>query len=90
MAQRHKSAIKRHTQSLKRASRNRAIRTRVRSAIRSLREMIDGNDAAKAAAELPVTMKTIDKAATKGVLHRNTASRYISRLRKQVASLQAS
>lgn len=87
MAQRHKSAIKRHRQNLKKASRNRSIRSRVRSAIRSLREIIEEKDPAKAATELPLTMKTIDKAATKGVLHRNTASRYISRLRKQVAAL---
>ncbi|HYD48726.1 MAG TPA: 30S ribosomal protein S20 [Terriglobales bacterium] len=87
MAQRHKSAIKRHRQNLKQAARNRSIRSRVRSAIRSLRETIEGSDGPKALAELPLTMKTIDKAATKGVLHRNTAARYVSRLRKQVAAL---
>ncbi len=90
MAQRHKSAIKRHRQNVKRATRNRAIRSRVRTVIRALRETIASSDAAKAAADLPLTMKTIDKAASKGVLHRNTASRYISRLRKQVAALQPS
>ncbi len=87
MAQRHKSAIKRHTQSLKRAERNRQVRTRVRHAVRELREVIASNEGAAAATLLPTVVKVIDKAATKGVLHRNSASRRISRLSSQVAAL---
>lgn len=88
MADRHPSAIKRHRQSLKRAERNRALRTRLRHAIRSLREIIAGADPEKAEQELRAVTKTIDKAATKGILHRNNASRRISRLSSQVAALR--
>lgn len=88
MAQRHKSALKRHRQNLKRAEHNRGIRSRMRTAIRDLREVIESNDAGKAVGLLPATTKEIAKAATKGVIHRNTASRYISRLAKQVTAIQ--
>lgn len=87
MPDRHPSAIKRHKQSLVRAERNRAIRTRLRHAIRSLRETIATQDAAKAQEELRSVTKTIDKAATKGILHRNSASRRIARLAQQVHAL---
>lgn len=89
MAQRHKSAIKRHTQSLKRAERNKQIRTRVRHVVRELREVIAKKDSGEAETMLPTVVKTIDKAATKGVLHRNSAARRISRLSGQVAALKS-
>lgn len=87
MAQRHKSAVKRHRQSLKKAARNRSVRTRMRHAIRALREAIASSQSESAGKLLPAVIKTIDKAATKGVIHRNNASRRISRLSKQVAAL---
>src|SRR5262245_58170920 len=90
LAQRHKSAVKRHRQSLKRAARNRVVRTQVRHAIRTLRESIGRGESANAQTLLPQVTKTIDRAASKGVLHRNTASRQISRLSSQVASLNQS
>ena len=89
MAQRHKSAIKRHRQNIKRASRNQVITTHVRHAVRELREIVAGKDAASAATKLRAVMKTLDKAVTKGVLHRNSASRRISRLSQQVAALKS-
>jgi len=79
--------VKRHAQSEKRADRNRQIRTRVRHAVRELREVIAKNESGPAATLLPTVVKVIDKAATKGVLHRNSASRRISRLSSQVAAL---
>ena len=90
MAQRHKSAIKRHRQSLIRATRNRVIRTQVRHAVRTLRETIGRGESANAQTLLPQVSKTIDRAVTKGVLHRNAASRHISRLSRQVALLTSS
>ncbi len=89
MAQRHKSAIKRHRQNLKRTVRNQAVRTRVRHAVREIRETIGRNDAAAAETELRTAMKTIDQAATKGVLHPNNAARRISRLSRRIAALKA-
>ena len=90
MAQRHKSAIKRHRQNVKRAARNQAERTQVRHAVRELREIIARKDTATAETELRSVVKTLNKAVTKGVLHRNNASRRISRLSRQVAGLKAS
>ena len=89
MAQRHKSAIKRHRQSVKLAERNRAIRTRVRHSMRTLREAIGNKDSTSAETELRSTIRTLDKAVTQGVLHRNNAARRISRLSRQVAELKA-
>jgi small subunit ribosomal protein S20 len=87
VADRHASTIKRHKQSLVRAERNRALRTRLRHAIRSLRETIAAADGAKAQEQLVSVTRTIDKAATKGIIHRNNASRRISRLASQVHAL---
>ena len=86
MAQRHPSAQKRHRQSLKKREHNRAMRTELRHEVRKVREVIAKGDGAAAATELRQAVKVISKAASKGVIHRNTASRYISRLSKQVAS----
>lgn len=87
MAERHKSAIKRHRQSIKKAARNKAVRTQVRHTIRELREVIGRAEAENAGKMLPSVIKTIDKAVTKGVIHRNSAARRISRLSRQVAKL---
>jgi small subunit ribosomal protein S20 len=87
LAQRHKSAIKRHRQNVKRTARNRTVRTRVRHSVRALRETIAGNDGAAAREQLTGVMQTIDKAVSKGVLHRNNAARRIARLSRQVAAL---
>jgi small subunit ribosomal protein S20 len=89
LAQRHQSAIKRHRQNIKRQARNQVVRTRVRHAVRELRETIARKDAASADTLLRATMKTVDKAVTKGVLHRNNASRRIARLSQQVAALKS-
>jgi len=89
LAQRHKSAIKRHRQNIKRQARNQVVRTRVRHAVRELREVIAKKETATAETMLRDTMRTLDKAVTKGVLHRNNAARRISRLSQQVAALKS-
>jgi len=86
LPQRHPSAQKRHRQSLKKRERNRAVRTEMRHEIRKVREIVAKGDGAAAASELKSAMKIISKAASKGVIHRNTASRYIARLSKQIAA----
>ncbi len=75
----HKSAEKRMRQNEKRKQINRGNRTRVRNSIKKLREAISG-EAKELGALLPATVSTIDKAVQKGVLHKNTAARYKSRL----------
>lgn len=88
MAQRHKSAIKRHRQSVKRQARNHTIRIRVRHTVRELREIIAKKDVSTAEAKLRSVTATVQKAVTKGVLHRNNADRRISRLSRQIAALR--
>jgi small subunit ribosomal protein S20 len=90
LAQRHKSAIKRHRQSIKHQARNLTTRTHVRHTVRDLREIIAKKDVATAEAKLRSVMATVQKAATKGVLHRNNAARRIARLSQQVAALRTS
>jgi len=75
----HKSAEKRMRQNEKRKQINRSNRTRVRSSIKKLRGALVG-DGGDVKTLLPQTVSTIDKAVQKGVLHKNTAARYKSRL----------
>jgi small subunit ribosomal protein S20 len=82
----HKSAEKRVRQNEKRRQNNRSNRTRLRSAIKKLRAEIDGGNPAEL---LPQTISTIDKAVQKGVLHRNAAARYKSRLTLNVNEASA-
>lgn len=67
-------------QNEKRKQINRSNRTRVRSSIKKLRVALESGDAKELQTLLPATVSTIDKAVQKGVLHRNTAARYKSRL----------
>ncbi|MFW6323938.1 MAG: 30S ribosomal protein S20 [Desulfovibrionales bacterium] len=83
----HKSAIKRHRQSLKARMRNKAVRTRVRNVIKSVNAAVQENDKDRAADALKQATSILDKAATKRVIHANNASRNISRLTKSVNSL---
>jgi small subunit ribosomal protein S20 len=78
-----KQARKRHRQSLERRMRNRAVRTRVRRQIRLMRAALAEGDAAKVKELLPATMSVIDVGWRKGVIHRNTAARYKSRVARQ-------
>ena len=82
--------MKRNRQNLKQRESNRAIRTKLRTEIRKVRETVARQDAPAAAADLRAAMKEISKAASKGLLHRNAAARRIARLSKQVAALTAS
>lgn len=83
----HASAKKRIRQTAKRTLRNRHIRSTVRGAVKSVRAAIDTGDAAAASAALKPAIRHIDMAVSKGVYHRKTGSRYISRLSAQVAAI---
>lgn len=78
-----KSAIKRMRQSEKRRQRNRTVRTRVRTALKTARAAVTttGGDAAAAVLQ---AIRVLDKAVTKGVIHRNTASRKKSALARKL------
>ncbi len=82
------SAKKRLRQSLDRRARNRTIRSTVRSQIRKLRTTIAGGDVAASETELRVTVKKLDQAAAKGILHANAASRLKSRLSAAVKAIK--
>lgn len=80
----HKSAIKRAKQSEARRLRNRARKTRMKTAVRSLEEAIAGGSQEAMQERLQQAISVIAKTASKGVIHRNTASRKISRLTRRV------
>ena len=86
MATKHASAIKAHKQSLKNRERNRQFRARLRGALKSIRTAIDGDDLTGAKNALKQTISLIDKMATKGIIHRNAAGRYKSRLTTRIAA----
>jgi small subunit ribosomal protein S20 len=81
----HDSALKAHRQNIQRREHNRALRTRLRGALRSIRAAIDGGDADKVKEALRQTISLVDKMAGKGIIHRNTAGRYKSRLSSRIA-----
>ncbi|MBB4183697.1 MULTISPECIES: 30S ribosomal protein S20 [Sinorhizobium] len=68
---------------------NKARRSRVRNFIRKVEEAIASGDQAVAAAALKAAQPELMRAATKGVLHANTASRKVSRLAQRVKALSA-
>lgn len=76
----HKSAEKRNRQRLKRRERNVFHLSTMRTYMKRLRKALEGNDLESAKESLPLALQAIGKAASKGVIHRNTASRYSSRL----------
>jgi small subunit ribosomal protein S20 len=80
MAQ-HRSAEKRHRQSLKRRTRNRHYRATVRNAIRKARSAAETR-APEAAAQIHNAERVLRRAASKGILHSKTISRTVSRLAK--------
>lgn len=84
-----RSAAKRSEQAEKRRLRNVQVRTRVKSAVKKVRELIAQGDQAGAKAALVAASKALDSAASKGVLHQNSASRRISRLAQAVAKAKA-
>jgi small subunit ribosomal protein S20 len=76
----HKSAIKRHRQSLKRRDRNRAVKTRIKNVVKAVRLAVEAKDKEQAQAALATATAVLDKAATKKVVHWRTAARKVSRL----------
>jgi len=82
----HASALKAHRQSLKNREHNRQFRSRLRTALKSVRSAIDGDDTAAARAALRDVVSLIDKLASKGIIHKNAAGRYKSRLTNRLAA----
>lgn len=85
----HFSALKRTRQTEKKTAQNRANKSRLRTALRSLREAIAKGDKAEAMKAYSTTVSAVDKGVQKGSLHKNTASRYKSRLSARVKAVGA-
>jgi len=86
----HKSAIKRHRQSLVRKAKNKTAKSRVKTAVKSLLKAIDNKDTDAIPQKLKLAASTISKTRAKGILKKNTAARKISRLTKKAnAAVQA-
>ena len=84
----HKSAEKRHRQNEKRRVRNHALKSQLRTLVKRVLTAVEKKDASAAETELRVAARALDKAVTKGVLHRNNASRRLSRLTLRLNSLR--
>ena len=82
-----KSAKKRILVNRTKAERNKSIRSAVKTSIKKVEAAVVAKDKEAAAAALKVAISTIDKAATKGVYHKNNAARKVSRLAKAVNTL---
>ena len=83
----HVSSLKRARQTETRTAVNRANRSRVRTSLRALREALTKGDAKAATEQYRETVSTLDKSVQKGVFHKNTVSRYKSRLNARVKAV---
>ena len=84
-----KSAKKRHRQSLERRTRNRAVRSAVKTQIKKASDAPKAGNAEQTQTEFRLAVKKLDQAASKGVLHRNTAARLKSRLSKRLKAAKS-
>ena len=80
MAKRTKSALKANRQNIKRREHNRQMRSKLRTSLKAIRASLDAKDLDAAKTALTQTVSLVDKMAGKGIIHRNTAGRYKSRL----------
>ncbi len=85
----HKSALKRAKQNLDRQIRNRSTKTRIKKVVKDVRLAATEKTKEGAAGKLTVAQSSIDKAAKKGVIHKKTAARKISRLSRLVNTISA-
>ncbi|MFH1625973.1 MAG: 30S ribosomal protein S20 [Pseudomonadota bacterium] len=83
----HKSAIKQDRQSKKRRMRNVRIKSYVKTVTKRVRKAVDEKDVGGISESLAKAISAYDRAASKGVIHKKTASRKISRLTKRVNSV---
>ncbi len=84
-----KSQIKRNLTSEKARLRNKAVKSELRTAVRSARAATASGDAAAAAAAVAVASRKLDKAASKGVIHKNQAANRKSALAKAASAVAA-
>lgn len=83
-----KSAIKRNRQNEKRRQLNRIFRGSTRTQVKEAKVAIEGGDIEMATAEVKEAIQKLDRAASKGIVHKNNAARRKSRLMKHLASME--
>ena len=83
----HVSSLKRARQTVTRTAVNRANRSRVRTSLRSLREALAKGEVKAAQEQYRLTVSALDKSVQKGIFHKNTVSRYKSRLNARLKAL---
>jgi len=86
----HKSALKRVRQTVKRTTHNRSLKSDLRTVIKKFRLILESGDIEKARDAFTHVQKNIDKAVTKGILHKRTGARYKSRLSLSMSKLAVS
>ena len=84
-----KSQIKRNKQNEKARHRNKAVRSSLKSSVRKFREAADAGDTDAAVLAMRDASRSLDKAASKGVIHKNQAANRKSAIAKRLASLSA-
>ena len=82
-----KSAKKRILVSRKRADRNKSVRSRIKTAVKKVDVAIEAGDKAAATEALRAAVSELDKATKKGIYHKNTTARKVSRMTKAVNAL---
>jgi len=85
----HKSAYKRARQNEVRRLRNKSVKTRVKTIVKDVRLSVNESSKEEVLKKLDMAKSNIDRAAQKGVIHKKTASRKISRLSKLVNTISA-
>ena len=86
----HKSAIKRHHQSLNKRVRNIDIKSKLRTLIKKARQSVEAKNREEAQTHIRAVNKALGKAVSKGIIKSNTASRWLSRLSRSEFRLGAS
>jgi small subunit ribosomal protein S20 len=89
VAKRTKSALKANRQNVARRAHSRELRSKLRTALKAIRASLDAKDIEGAKKALDGTVSIVDKMATKGIIHRNTAGRYKSRLASRLTKASA-
>lgn len=84
-----KSAKKRHKQNVARRLVNRSVRSTLKTHVAKVRDAVTAKDTSAATTQLTLTSQKLDRAAAKGVIHKNTAARTKSRLQKLLRAAKA-
>ena len=87
MAKKSLSVLKANRQNIKRASRNKSIKSEIKTYIKKTESAVLDKEKEKAEELLGISQKKLDKAAKKGIVHPNKSARYKSKLAKKVAAL---